>query len=277
MNVMNFDEYVKVFEARAEIDPSDPDSYGESIGITDKSSSNYKKNMKKLTLPKSGPIGSIHKSALANLNVPTRGIPRTDNGNLGCAAAVSIIFYRATGLPIRKSRNREIELGTSSLWKEFTKSNKGEWTMITDWKNGYKPGDIILTSRGEKAGHIGVVVNNGKIISNSSGGFDGDKKGQIEMNYTIAGWNKVAKRNPTQTALFRYTGPYLQKWGSTEFTTGGSNDDDAIMQNIDLPEIIITADGIVQPRFVKPASLINTDVTIPDTLPLPPDYVEPSK
>ena len=85
---------------------------------------------------------------------------------------------------------------------------------ITDWQTGSLPGDIILTARGGKAGHVGVVVNGGKIISNSSGGFSGDKKGQIEMNYNVNSWSSVAARNPSKTASFRYVGPYKKTWGS---------------------------------------------------------------
>lgn len=247
MFIKGFSEWVKILEAAELPTPAEsgdnPDSYGKKIGITDKSSVDYKSNLSTLAMPKSGPIGSILKSAWANLNVPTRGISGTDNGNLGCAAAVSIIFYRATGLPIRKSKNKNIELGTGSLWEEFTKNNKAHWKMITDWRKGWKPGDIILTSRGTQAGHVGVVVEGGKVISNSSGGFQGDKKGQIELNYTISGWESIAKRNPQQTALFRYVGPYLNGWGSDAkiMSIGGETDDDAIAQDLELPEVVVTA------------------------------------
>jgi len=252
--IRKFKEFIRLDEDYSELDISNPDKYGESIGITDKSSANYSKEMEKLALPESGPIGDIVKSAWANLNVPTRGIPKTKNGNLGCAAAVSIIFYRATGLPIRKSKSREIELGTAGLWKEFTVSNSGEWTMITDWKNDSKPGDIILTSTGRKTGHVGVVVEGGKIISNSSSGFDGDEKGQIELNYTIDRWSSIAKNNPDQTASFRYSGPYLQKFTSISHNTGGFNDEEMIKQEIVLPEITIYGErrSTDMPQRVEP-------------------------
>ena len=71
-----------------EVAPGSPDSFGNEIGINDKSDSSPKQNLEQ---PKSGPVGDISKSAWANLNVPTRGIPNTGNGNLGCAAATSII------------------------------------------------------------------------------------------------------------------------------------------------------------------------------------------
>ncbi len=191
----------------AKVDTSQMDQYGSTVGITNK------EDNAPLQQPSKGPIGNIVNSAYANLNVSTRRIPGTDGGNLGCAAAVSIIFYRATGYAIAGSG--AITLGTSTMWdyldKQSSKSD-GCWTKITNWKTDSQPGDIILTSRGIKPGHVGIVVDGNNIISNSSGGFKGDKRGQVELNYTINGWDSVASRNPSKTASFRYKGPYKSKW-----------------------------------------------------------------
>lgn len=204
---MNFNLYL---HRLYEMAPASPESYGNEIGITDKSDSSYRNSLEQ---PKSGPIGDLVKSAWANLNVPTRSIPDTNNGNMGCAAATSIIFYRATGLPIIPGK--KIVLGTGTLWSSLT-SRPNEWQKISDWKTGWQPGDIILTSRGNQAGHVGVIVDGGKIISNSSGGFNGDKKGQIEQNYSsVSSWGSIAKRNPNQTACFRYIGKWRSTWGGS--------------------------------------------------------------
>lgn len=210
MNPFNFKNYINNrysnFHQVFEMAPSSPDSYGKSIGINDKSDT---ASVGSLEQPLIGPICDMVNSAWANLNVPTRGIPGTNGGSLGCAAAVSIIFYRATGYPIIPGQ--KIVLGTSSLWDHMTTSSDWEW--IRDWKNNYRPGDIILTCRGSKAGHVGVVVDNEVVISNSSGGFKGDRKGQIETNYTIKSWQSVANRNPYKTACFRYKGKWRKVWG----------------------------------------------------------------
>jgi hypothetical protein len=193
----------------ANVNTNQMDSYGSTVGIIDKNDS------AELKQPLRGPIGNIVNSAYANLNVSTRKIPGTGGGNLGCAAAASIIFYRATGYAIAGSG--AITLGTGSLWSYMdseSKKSDGVWKKITDWKTSSQPGDIILTARGSKPGHVGVVIEGGNIISNSSGGFKGDKKGQIEMNYNLNRWNSVASRNPSQTASFRYVGPYKKTWGS---------------------------------------------------------------
>lgn len=193
------------------VSPDKYDSFGSSIGITDKSEN------APLQQPASGPIGNIVNSAYANINTPTRAIPGTERGNLGCAAATSIIFYRATGYAVAGSG--AITLGTSSMWNYLdaeSKKSGSSWKKITNWKTESEPGDIILTARASKPGHVGVVVDGGNIISNSSGGFQGDQKGQIEMNYNLNSWDSVASRNPTQTASFRYVGPYKAKWDSQE-------------------------------------------------------------
>ena len=145
-------------------------------------------------------------------------IPGTQAGNLGCASAVSIIFYRATGYAL--VGNSYVTLGTTQVYdylnSESAKPNSS-WEKITNWETDSKPGDIICTKRAgpDTAGHIGVVVIGDKIVSNSSGGFDGDQKGQIELNYSISNWKKnVYPRNPSETASFRYKGPYATTWGT---------------------------------------------------------------
>jgi peptidoglycan hydrolase-like protein with peptidoglycan-binding domain len=257
--------------------------YGKSIGIDDKSEGEYSE-FKDLNLPKSGPIGDIHKSAWANLNVPTRGIPGSGNGNVGCAAAVCIMFYRATGLSILTgTTKRIITLGTATMWTYLTKKNKRNWDMIVDWRNDYQPGDIILTSRGSEAGHVGIVVDGGRVISNSSKGFDGNskdpkKKGQILANYTIKGWEKIAKRNPQQTAIFRYKGDFLDSWGGKPVVDPpdkndyvATEDDDPISTMvINLPEVTVTAKredgmkGIGLP--IKPIGLIEIEPIKPSEI-----------
>lgn len=194
-------------EPDVKLPEKDMDSFGESIGITDKG------DKAKLEQPSSGPIGNISNSAYANLNVSTRGIPGTDGGNLGCAAATSMMFYRATGYSL--AAGTPVCIGTLAIYDELDKKSKeplSPWKKITDWKNDYQPGDIIITRRRARPGHVGIVVHDSNIISNSSSGFKGDKMGQIEQNYTISSWDSVAKRNPSETAIFRYQGPYKTSW-----------------------------------------------------------------
>jgi putative chitinase len=202
--------------------PSNIDGFGKDRGLTDKSSH------KPMARPDK-PFGDIVTSAYANVNVPTRGIPRTNNGSLGCAAAVSLIFFRATGYPLVD--NKKLELSTGTMWDFLDKSPN--WTKRSNWKSDSQPGDIIITRRGNKPGHVGVIVDDNKIVSNSSGGFKGDKKGQIEVNYTISGWSSVAKRNPTKTASFTYTGKYRTEWDGPDAEQKEIKRDDNTNHNVD--------------------------------------------
>lgn len=227
------------------------DDYGDKVGISDKSDS---ATVNKTEQPLDGPIRDISKSAYANVNVPTRQVPRTDNGNLGCAAAVSVIFYRATGYTIIP--NKKIELSTGAMW-DYLDSASDRFQKITNWSSDYKPGDIIITKRGSRPGHVGVVVEGGKIMSNSSGGFQGDRKGQIELNYTISSWNSVARRNPTKTAIFRYIGPYRDQWGGEGTVRPGesqtiSAEDSELAYGSTGPEVLKMQNALISSGYNLP-------------------------
>jgi hypothetical protein len=168
-------------------------------------------------------IGDLITSAKSHIGHPTYDIEGTEKGNLGCASAVSMIFYRAfgvhmkTGKPVKanpKSINDFGSKGTSELGGWF----KGNplYQQI-DWESA-QPGDIMNTAKNfttGKAGHIGIVVDerhkdgSWAIISNSSKGFAGGGGGAVKQNYSVKAWKDVTSRNPTQTFAFRYIGPKL--------------------------------------------------------------------
>jgi len=177
-------------------------------------------------------IGNIVTSAKCNLDTvtfdiynPTPPVPNiTKSGNMGCAAAVSLIFYRATGYSITQKQspvpstwpiaNFPGNVGTTGLYAFFT-NNPSLWKKY-ELKDA-KPGDIIITERFSNtvAGHVGVVIDTINVdgtydvISNSSSGFDGSRKGTIQQNYTIKKWiKKVMPKNPTKTFCFRYSGGF---------------------------------------------------------------------
>lgn len=167
-------------------------------------------------------IGSLVKSAISHIGTPTYDISGTDGGNLGCAAAVSLIFYRAFGVSIKTgsiisgnpNKLSQIgSLGTTELGQYFL--NFSLYLKVNNWKNA-QPGDILNTTRGSKAGHIGIVIDtknsdgSWNVVSNSSKGFAGGGGGAIKRNYSIDKWNDVASRNPTRTFAYRYIGPKQQ-------------------------------------------------------------------
>jgi hypothetical protein len=144
--------------------------------------------------------GNISRSAENMIGVSTAGIPGTDGGNLGCAAAVSMIFQNATGQQLVPGQN--LTLGTSQLYSSL----RGDSRFVEVSFANAAPGDIVVTAAGSQAGHTGVVTSDNRIISNSSGGFNGSAPGTIQNNYSVSGWSSVTARNPGQTGVFRYVG-----------------------------------------------------------------------
>jgi len=199
-----------------------PDSFtGELVNLPEKFSHTKKQGFNILN---SKWIGNLVTSAKSHLKTPTFDISDTESGALGCAAGVSIIFYRAfgvhmqTGEPVMDSPNSIGKFGS-----------KGTGTLAAWFKNKLLyleiplekglPGDIVNTSRNGTtgaAGHVGIIIDtkhsNGSwnIISNSSKGFAGGGGGAIKLNYDITSWIKSVKsRNPSQTFAYRYVGPKL--------------------------------------------------------------------
>jgi hypothetical protein len=131
-------------------------------------------------------------------NVSTRNIPGAGGGNVGCAAAVSIMFKNATGQNILPGRS--IVLGTGELYGHM--SSNSCWQRVGF--NQLAPGDVLVTARGSRAGHTGIYVGNGRIVSNSSKGFAGSAPGTVENNYNTSSWQSVINRNPSKSGAFRY-------------------------------------------------------------------------
>ena len=140
-----------------------------------------------------------------------------------------MVFYRAFGVHMRdgsvvkklpKSISDFGSEGTAALGSWFGK-NPGMWDKIP-WKEG-KPGDVINTERGSKAGHVGIVMNtinkdgSYDVASNSSKGFGskGDPQGCGKLNYSIKKWQSVTDRNPLRTFCWRYKGPKLTQGQTT--------------------------------------------------------------
>ena len=170
--------------------------------------------------------GDILSSALAHIDHPTFDIADTKSGNLGCAAWVSMVIYRAFGVNIKdgkpvvaapKSVGKFGSIGTAVLNSYFTK-NTDFWTKIN--VDDGQPGDVINTVSGAGHGHIGIVINqkhkNGtwKIASNSSKGFGSknDPRGCGKINYNIKGWKAdvSVRKGVGSTYCWRYKGPKLK-------------------------------------------------------------------
>ena len=131
-----------------------------------------------------------------SLSADTAG---TKGGKLGCADAVCQIFSNATG--------EELVPGGTLSTSEMSSSLASDQRFVKIPVDEASKGDIVLTPRGKVAGHVGIVVDGGRIVSNSSAGFKGGKPGTVAENYSIDSWVKnVSPRNLTQTAAYRYVG-----------------------------------------------------------------------
>jgi hypothetical protein len=167
-------------------------------------------------------VGNLITSAKSHVGTPTYDVPGTQKGNLGCAAGVSIIFYRAFGVSMKNGQPVKNvnsigsfgSLSTAELNTAF-KDNPGLYSKRSNWRDA-QPGDILNTGRNftsGKAGHIGIVIDekhsNGSwtVVSNSSSGFAGGGGGAIKRNYSVKAWEDVAKRNPSETFAYVYIGP----------------------------------------------------------------------
>ncbi|MFK7838784.1 MAG: peptidoglycan amidohydrolase family protein [Bdellovibrionales bacterium] len=149
----------------------------------------------------------IAQAAEAMINETTADHPDTQGGAVGCAVAVSRILERAGyGLG-------GIYPGTATLYDKlrddpcYTQVDTGD--LSSDDKLNLQRGDVLVTARNAstgRAGHTGIYVGNGEIISNSSSGFAGSAPGTIQKNYNVDRWNSgVISRNPSVSAVYRYT------------------------------------------------------------------------
>ena len=141
-------------------------------------------------------------AAAANMSVgklSTKDTPGTEGGKVGCADAVCRIFKQATG--------EEIVPGGTLSTSEMSSSLQNDSRFVKVPLDEATKGDIVLTPRGKTAGHTGIVVDGGQIVSNSSSGFKGGEPGTVAKNYSVDSWIKsIAPRNPSETAAYRYVG-----------------------------------------------------------------------
>lgn len=146
----------------------------------------------------------IAECAVNAIGMSTADNPLTQGGALGCALAVSRILDCA-------SYGVGEWVGTGSLYSAL--NNDPCYTIVdtghitsADAMN-LEPGDVLVTQRGSRAGHTGIYIGNGDIISNSSSGFNGSAMGTVQQNYTVDAWYGVTSRNPGGSAVFRRTCP----------------------------------------------------------------------
>ena len=126
------------------------------------------------------------------------------------ALAVSLIFTKATNQTIILGTPPKHVLSTSILWSSLAHDKRFTQIPMSD----AAPGDIIIASHPSQAdGYAGIVVDHGRIVSNSSQGVQ-NYSSLIEI-----------QRNRQEMAIFRYIG--VQGPRSYPLANAGYNDDEA--------------------------------------------------
>lgn len=139
----------------------------------------------------------IASGATNSVGASTADIEGTEGGSLGCAIAVSNILECSCG-------SVGSHLSTVSLYEALESDPCYEMIDTGSIDDAdLQPGDVLVTQRGSSAGHTGIYVGDGNIVSNSSGGFNGSEPGTVQQNYNTSSWSGVTNRNPEGSAVFR--------------------------------------------------------------------------
>ena len=140
----------------------------------------------------------IAESANNNIGASTADVAATEGGALGCALAVSRMLDCA-GCGVGE------HVGTGALQSALEASpcyDRVDSGTID--QSQLQPGDVLVTPRGSRAGHTGVYVGEGNIVSNSSSGFAGSDPGTLQQNYDVGSWNSgVVSRNSANSGVYR--------------------------------------------------------------------------
>jgi hypothetical protein len=139
------------------------------------------KDKPKATTPKTqsekqSAIATTAKDSVGKLS--TKDISGTNNGKVGCAAAVNAVVKESTG--------KEIGGGLSTAAMDSALQS-GAGTRIS--VENAKAGDVIISpTSGAVSGHVGICAEDGckTIYSNSS-----SSEGLFKQNFTIGSWNST--------------------------------------------------------------------------------------
>ncbi len=127
------------------------------------------------------------------------------------ALAVSLIFTKATNQAILLGTPPKHVLSTSILWNSLAHDRRFSQVPMSE----VAPGDIIIGSGWQQGadGYAGIVVDHGRIISNSSQGVR-DNSGLVEL-----------QRSHPEMAAFRYVG-FWNYYRSKSLANAGFNADE---------------------------------------------------
>src|SRR5579862_354961 len=118
----------------------------------------------------------IAQRALHSIGAPTRDFPRANTGYPEYAAAVSILFTKATDQAIMLGTDPRHVLSTSILCNSLLHDKRFKRVSMIE----AAPGDIIIESGGHQpSGYAGIVVDQGRIVSMGTAGA-------VQINHSLA-------------------------------------------------------------------------------------------
>ena len=101
---------------------------------------------------------------------------------LGCAESVDGIYFRLF-------KKHICDNFLSTYWMYKALKEKPEFIRVLD--KDVLPGDIVISpTQGANTGHVGIVGQNGIIMSNNSFKDSNGVKGIFDENYTLASWRR---------------------------------------------------------------------------------------
>jgi hypothetical protein len=136
----------------------------------------------------------IAQSAVQGIGMSTKEIRGTGLNNPNYALAVSVLFTRATNQRIMLGREPSHVLSTSLLYNSLLLDSRFMQVPVSR----AAPGDIVVQSGSLPDGDAGIVVDHGRIVSDSGNG--------VRNNSSLV---ELQRRLPP-TLLFRYIG--VQKY-----------------------------------------------------------------
>jgi hypothetical protein len=154
----------------------------------------------------------IAQSAVQGIGMSTKEIRGTWSNNPNHALAVSLFFTRATNQRIMLGTEPGHVLSTSLLYKSLLHDSRFMQVPVSR----SAPGDIVVQSGLKPEGYAGIVVDHGRIVSDSSN--------RVRNNSSLV---ELQRRLPP-TLLFRYIG--VQKYPGYTLTTlanAGYNPDES--------------------------------------------------
>jgi hypothetical protein len=151
---------------------------------------------------------AIARAAVQSIGVSTKKLYGPPARSPEYALAVSLIFTKATNQCIILGTEPPHVLSTSILWNSLLHDSRFKQIVISN----AMPGDIITQSGWHQAtGFAGIVVDHGRIVSNSSRG--------VQDNFSLA---EIQRAYPAM-AVFRYLG--VQKFANSSLANSGYDPD----------------------------------------------------